>query len=57
MYVYVGKYQCVCPTIICKLYSVKRECGPRVFLPLKCDPSASKAWRPLPHTLKKSHIS
>jgi hypothetical protein len=42
MHVYVGKYQGAGLAIICKLYFVKRECGPRIFLPLKCGPSASK---------------
>jgi hypothetical protein len=40
MYIYVGKYQWDYPSIIRKL--LKRECGPRIFLPLKCDPGASE---------------
>jgi hypothetical protein len=38
MYVYVRKYQWACPAVLFKLYFVKRECGPRIFLPLKCGP-------------------
>jgi hypothetical protein len=38
MYVHVEKYYWACPAIICKLYFVKRERGPRIFLPLKMWP-------------------
>jgi hypothetical protein len=47
MYVYVGTYQWAYPAIICNLYFVKSKFGPRIFLPLKCGPAASKVSTPL----------